>query len=112
MGADGTALIGFGFTIVSFFDQLKKIGHQPDLPIALRHANLSPMGGRGLDPRRHRRVGDRDLAVRDDDPLPVERRLHADPGSRSGESSIIASERRCSRSPSSSSWSGSSHWWR
>ena len=44
----GTALIGFGFTIVSFFDQLKKMGPEPDLPVLLSQVNLSRFLGQGL----------------------------------------------------------------
>ena len=45
-----TALIGFGFTIVSFFDQLKKIGGDdaPPQDTAFLQVNLSRYMGQGL----------------------------------------------------------------
>ena len=76
-----TALIGFGFTIVTFFDQLKKMGGEVHRT-ALLQVHLSRYLGQGLI-----LAGILALIVaawqyESDGPLPLERRVHADQGVR------------------------------
>src|SRR5262245_53948900 len=44
----GASLIGFGFTIVSFFEKLEGMGRDQAVPRALKQVNLSHGFGQGL----------------------------------------------------------------